>query len=155
MNWQSYLSSQLQLALWTEGTNDHSQARTHQHSHLDANTRFGSLRNNSRTFTNRLSFLLFCTWCSWVFSILLTSSSLFSYPYSYSPSFSLNSCAKIHCSTSQLLFLILFIHSLPCLHLPLLSFPNLSPHYPSLLRTHHLLTSLLYKLYTTPAPCNP
>jgi hypothetical protein len=38
----------------------------------------------------------------------------------------------------------------PCLHLPLLSFPNLSPHYLSLLHTHNKLTSLLYQLYTIP-----
>jgi hypothetical protein len=34
-------------------------------------------------------------------------------------------------------------------------FPNLSPHYPSLLHTHHLLTNLLYQLYTTPTPAIP
>jgi hypothetical protein len=32
----------------------------------------------------------------------------------------------------------------PCLCLPLLSFCNLSPHYCSILNTHHLVTSLLY-----------
>jgi hypothetical protein len=42
----------------------------------------------------------------------------------------------------------------PCLHLPLPFSPNLSPDYPSLLHTHHLLTNLLYQLYTTPNPCN-
>jgi hypothetical protein len=31
---------------------------------------------------------------------------------------------------------------------PLLSFPNLSSHYPSILHSHHPLTSLLYHLYT-------
>jgi hypothetical protein len=41
------------------------------------------------------------------------------------------------------------------LHLLFLSSPNLSPHYLSLLHTHHLLTSLLYQLHTIPAPCNP
>jgi hypothetical protein len=50
------------------------------------------------------------------------------------------------------------IHSAP-LHqlfsLPLLSSSNLSPHYPCLLHTRHLLTSLLYQLHTTPAPYNP
>jgi hypothetical protein len=39
------------------------------------------------------------------------------------------------------------------LHLSLPSSPNLSPHYPSLLHTHHLLISLLYQLHTTSAPC--
>jgi hypothetical protein len=43
----------------------------------------------------------------------------------------------------------------PCIYFPLLSFPNLTPHYPFLLHTHHPLTSLLYQLYTTLAPCNP
>jgi hypothetical protein len=28
-------------------------------------------------------------------------------------------------------------------------------NYPSLLHTHHLLTKLLYQLYTNPTPCNP
>jgi hypothetical protein len=41
------------------------------------------------------------------------------------------------------------------LHFPFLYAPNLSPHYPSFLHTHHPLTSLLYKLYSTPATCNP
>jgi hypothetical protein len=31
----------------------------------------------------------------------------------------------------------------------------MSPYYSSFLHTHHLLTSLLYKLNTTQAPCNP
>jgi hypothetical protein len=31
----------------------------------------------------------------------------------------------------------------------------LSPHYPFLLHTHHPLTSLLFQLYTVPAPSNP
>jgi hypothetical protein len=62
------------------------------------------------------------------------------------------SCAIIHCSPSQLLYLLLCIHSLPHLHLCLLSSPNLSPHYLSLLHTHHLLTS---QLCTPPVPCNP
>jgi hypothetical protein len=58
-------------------------------------------------------------------------------------------------SSSQLLFLPLLIHCFPCLHLFLSSSPTLSPHYPSLLHTHQLLTSPLYQLYTTPVPCNP
>jgi hypothetical protein len=40
----------------------------------------------------------------------------------------------------------------PCLHLLLISFPNLSPHYPSLLHTYHPLTSLLYQI---PPSCYP
>jgi hypothetical protein len=31
----------------------------------------------------------------------------------------------------------------------------MSAHYPSLLHTHHLLTNLLYHLYTAPTTCNP
>jgi hypothetical protein len=81
---------------------------------------------------SRLNFLLL----NLIFSVLLTSPSLFSYPFSYPLHFPYFSCATIH-------------------RLPLLSFPNLSPHYTSLLQTHHLLTSLLYQPYTCPDPCNP
>jgi hypothetical protein len=50
----------------------------------------------------------------------------------------------------------LFLPTLsPCLHLPHPLTPNLSPDYISLLHTHHLLTNLLYQLYTTTTPCNP
>jgi hypothetical protein len=110
------------------------------------NTRIGCQRNKSRTFTKRMKFLLLYLL---FFSVLLTSPSLFSYAYSYPLHFPSFSCATIYCSPSQLLLLPLLIHSLP------LSFPNLSPHYPTLLHTHHLLTGLLYQLYTPPDPCNP
>jgi hypothetical protein len=40
----------------------------------------------------------------------------------------------------------------PCQHLPLPFSPNLSPDYHSLLHTQHMLTKLLYQLYTTPPP---
>jgi hypothetical protein len=39
----------------------------------------------------------------------------------------------------------------PCPHLPLPFFPNISLDYLSIL---HLLTNLLYQLYTTPTPYN-
>jgi hypothetical protein len=39
--------------------------------------------------------------------------------------------------------------------LTLLTSPNLSPQYLFLLHTYHPMTSLLYKLYTTPAPVIP
>jgi hypothetical protein len=59
----SYLSSQLQFALWTERNKYYSQTshlvRPHQSSCLYANIRTGRLRNNSRTFTKRMNFLLF------------------------------------------------------------------------------------------------
>jgi hypothetical protein len=85
-------------------------------------------------------------------SVLSTSPSLSSHPYSHpfhSPSFS---SATIHCSPSQVLFLLLLIHSfsLPS-HCPPI-FLNLSTYYPSLLHTYHLLTN---QLYITPTPCNP
>jgi hypothetical protein len=55
LDWQTYLTSQLQLALWTERTKYYSQAsylvRPHQSSHLYANTRIGCQRSNSRTST--------------------------------------------------------------------------------------------------------
>jgi hypothetical protein len=63
MSWQNYLTSQLQLILWTDGTKYYSQVshlvRPHQSFCLYANTRIGHLRNNSRTFTKRLNFLWF------------------------------------------------------------------------------------------------
>jgi hypothetical protein len=93
----------------------------HQRSHSYANSKVGFLRNNSRTFTKRLNFLLFLYLVSFFvffFSILLISPSLFSYPYSYPLHFPSFSYATIHYSPSQLLFLPLLIHSLPHLHFP-------------------------------------
>jgi hypothetical protein len=86
---------------------------------------------------------------------LLTSPSLLSYPYSYPLHFPSFSCATIHCTTFQLLFLPLLIHYLQLSSPPLLSSPKLLAQYPFLLHTHHLLTSLLYQLYTIPVPCKP
>jgi hypothetical protein len=89
--------------------------RWHQNSHLYANTRIGHLRNNFRTSTKRLKFLLFLYLVFFAvvfFSVLLISPSLFSYPYSYSLHFPSFSCTIIHCLPVQLLFLPLFIHSL-------------------------------------------
>jgi hypothetical protein len=52
-----------------------------------------------------------------------------------------------------------FCHFLPTfyhyLSLTVLLFCNLSPNYPTLLHTHHLLTSLLYQLYATPTRAIP
>jgi hypothetical protein len=73
-----------------------------------------------------------------IIHVFLTSSSLFSYPYSYPPRFPF-SCTTIHCSPSQLLFLPLLMHYFPRLYHPLLSSHNLPSHYPSLLHTHHWL----------------
>jgi hypothetical protein len=105
------------------------------------------------------------TWCFlivflflifiFIIPVLLTSPSLFFYPCSYPLLFPSFSWATIHCSISQLLFLPLHIYSVPNLHLSFLSSPNLSPHYPSLLHTHHPMTNLLYQLYTTRAPAIP
>jgi hypothetical protein len=88
-------------------------------------------------------------------SILSTSPSSSSHPYSQLLHSSSFSWANIHCSPSQLLFLSLLILSFP---LPTLSLPiflkhvtRLAPHT----HTHHLLTNLLYQLYTTLTPCNP
>jgi hypothetical protein len=117
-----------QLILWAEGTKYYSQAshlvRPHQSFSLYANTRIGHLRNNSRIFTKRLKFLCFLklvgffNWVSFfilifIIPVLLTSPSLFSSPYSYPLYFPSFSCATIHCSPSQILFLPLLIHSLP------------------------------------------
>jgi hypothetical protein len=77
------------------------------------------------------------------FLVLLTSPLLFSYPCSYPLHYFSLSLATVHYSPPQLLFLSLLIHS-TCLHLQILSFPNLSPYYSSLLQIHHPLTILLY-----------
>jgi hypothetical protein len=134
--------------------------RTHQSFYLCTNTRFGHLRNNSSTFTKRLNFLWFLNLMFFIvflyyyyYYCIINFTSLFSYSCSY-PLYFPSSCTTIHCFPSHLLFLPLLIHSFPHIHLPLLSFPNLSSHYDSLLHTHHPLTSQLYQLYTTPSTCN-
>jgi hypothetical protein len=129
---------------------------THQHFLLYTNTRIGHLSNNSWNFTNKLNFLWFLNMifllCSFFFHFLvsLTSSSLFSYPCSYTLSpvlqFILISPNYSFCPSHPLFALS---SPLP----PIL--PKLSPQYSSLLHTNHLLTSLLYQLYAIPAPCNP
>jgi hypothetical protein len=85
------------------------------------------------------------------FPVLLALPSLFSYPYSYLLHFPTFSCATIHALPPNYSFYpfssTLSPSSPPC---PIL--PNLSSHYLSLLHTQHALTSLLYQLYTTPAP---
>jgi hypothetical protein len=111
--------------------------RPYQRFCLSTNTRIGHLRNNSRTFINRLNFLwllnlfFFIVSFSFFFSffipVLLTPSSLFSYPYSHPLHSSSFFCTTIHCSPSQLLFLPLLIHWFSCLHFPLLSSSSLSP----------------------------
>jgi hypothetical protein len=133
--------------------------RPHQISHLYANTRVGCLRNNSRTLIKtRLCVVpvpgVFCCVCVCVWgggSVLLTSPSLFSYPYSYPPHFPSFSCATIHCSPSQILFLPLLMYSIP-IFTSLFYAPSTCHHT---VPPSHLLTRLLYQLYTTSAPCNP
>jgi hypothetical protein len=143
--------------------------RPHDSFCLNTNSRIEHLRNNSRTFINRLNwsrflnlgffffivFFLFSFFLSLFILLLLIPSSLLSYPHSHTLHFLSFSCTTINHFPSQLLFLPLLIHSFPCLHLILLSFPNLLPHYASILHTHHLLTSLLYQVHTTPVPGNP
>jgi hypothetical protein len=132
---------------------------------LCANTRIGSLRNNSTTFTKTLNFLLvlylvFCfvflfLFILWVFSALLTLPSLFSYFPIPTPSLSL----LFLCYNPLFSFpttLPAPSHPLsPLSSPPFPSPPNHSPHYCSLLHILHPLTSLMYQLYTTPAPSNP
>jgi hypothetical protein len=79
-----------------------------------ANTRFGCQRNKSKTFTEQTELFVVAV-SGGVFSVL-TLQSLFSYPSSYLLHFPSFSCAIIHCSPSQLLFLCLLIHSLSYLH---------------------------------------
>jgi hypothetical protein len=67
-------------------------------------------------------------------SVLLTSPSLSSHSYSYPLYSLLFPCATIHCSPSQLLFLLHILHSLPLSSPPpLILGPNVLPHYSSLL----------------------
>jgi hypothetical protein len=121
--------------LWTEGTKSYSQAshlmRPHQYSLLYANTRIRHLRNRYRTFTKKTELFVvpvpgvFCC-VSFIrvfffFSVLLTSPSLFSYPYTYPIHFPSFSCATIHCSLSQLLFLPLLIYCIPVFTYPFYS----------------------------------
>jgi hypothetical protein len=89
------------------------------------------------------------------FLVLLAFPLLFSSPYSYPLHFLSFSCAAIHCSPLQLPFLPLLIHTFQYICLLLLSFPNLSPHFLSLLHIHHRLTRLPYQPYTPDTPCNP
>jgi hypothetical protein len=165
MSWQSYLTSQIQLILWTEGTKYYSQAchlvRPHQSFHLYTNTSIEHLRNNSTTFTKRLNFL-------WFLNLVFYIVFYFYFYYSYIInstitillSFFWPSLLSLLLLGYNLLFSLstmLYASSHPLL--PMASPPppsshNLSPHYHSLLHTHHLLTSLLYQLYTTPASCN-
>jgi hypothetical protein len=65
-NWQTYLTSQLQLALWKERNQIllaiQSPGETTSELPLYANTRIGHLRSNSRTFTKTQNFLFSCAW---------------------------------------------------------------------------------------------
>jgi hypothetical protein len=156
MSWQSFLTSQFQIILWTEETKYYSQANhlegSHQSFHLYAITRIGHLRNNSRIFTKRLNGLWFLNLVFFftVFLFLLIFILLFLYyelhhhssliPIHF-PSFS---CATVHCSSSQLLILSLLIHTFPCLHLLLLSSPTCNQTLPS-----YTLTTCWLAYYTT------
>jgi hypothetical protein len=133
------------------------------------NTRIGHLRNSSRNFTKKnLNFLLLldlvglfvcgggCVW--FTISVLLTSPVVFSYLCSYFPSLLLTFPPFPVLQSIVLPSNNFSAPSNPLTPPVFTSFsypPNLSPHYPSLLHIHHLLTSLLYKQYTTPVPWNP
>jgi hypothetical protein len=80
-----------------------------------------------------------------IFSSLFSTPSLFLLLLCW---YSLITAPTTHSAPSHLL-------SSPSPHLSLPFSPNLSPDYPSLLHTHHLLTNLLYQLYTTSKPSNP
>jgi hypothetical protein len=129
MNWQIYITSQLHLTLWTEGTKYYSQAshlvRPYQNSCLYTNTRIGHLRNNSRTFTKRLNLLLFLYLVSIVVSCVCMCK-VFILPSSYSfPIQFLSICSPPHPFST-----------------------NMSQHY-HFLPLACLLTNLLHQLYTT------
>jgi hypothetical protein len=112
------------------------------------NARIGHQRNNLTYFTKETELFVvavsvFC-FLSFFFSSLVLPSSLSALFLYYNPLFSLPTTLSAPSHA-------LSLH----LHLLLLSFPNLSPYHSSLLHAHHLPTSLLYQLYTSPAPCNP
>jgi hypothetical protein len=98
------------------------------------------------TFFSSFSFFIFysCITSPSQFFYLLLPSSLSLLFLCYNPLFSLPATLS---APSHPFFPL----SLPLL----LTSSNLSPHYFSFLHTHHLLTSLLYQLYTTPVPFNP
>jgi hypothetical protein len=77
--------------------------RQHQSLYFYANTRIGHLRKKSRTFTKRWNFLwflnlVFLLCFSLFIPVLLTSPTLFSYPYSYTLHFPSFYCVTIYCS---------------------------------------------------------
>jgi hypothetical protein len=85
-------------------------------------------------------------------SLLLTLPSSSSHPYSHPLHFP-SSYVKIIALLPNYSFCP-FSSLFPPPYVPLPFSSNLSPHYPSLLHTHHLLTNLLYQHYTTPTPDN-
>jgi hypothetical protein len=62
--------------------------------------------------------------------------------------------ATIHCSPPTTLSASFHPLSPMSLPPPLILLQPVTT-YPSFLHTHHLLTSLLYQLHTSPDPCNP
>jgi hypothetical protein len=98
-------------------------------------------RNNFKTFTKQSELYVVGTpgFCLFFF-VLLTLPSLFSYPYSYPLHVSCSSCATIHSSPSQLLVLLLLIHSVPIFASP--CYPSPTCHHiapPSYTLTTHWL----------------
>jgi hypothetical protein len=159
--------------------------RPHESLSLYASNRIEHLRKNSKTFTKRLKFLWFLNlvffivllyYFSFFLSFFLFSLSfisfsffLFYFYYSCVINFTISILLSLflHSSLSLLFLCYNPLFSLPTTlsassH-PLFPpssppppiLPNLPPYCPFLLHTHNLLTSLLYQLYTTPAPCNP
>jgi hypothetical protein len=105
--------------------------RPHQSFCLYTNARIGNLKNNFRTLTKRLNFLWFLNLVFFVvflsfFLILALLTSPSLFSYHYSDSLHFPSCPPPACH-----------HTTP-------------PSY-----TLTTVTSLLYRLYTSPAPCNP
>jgi hypothetical protein len=88
-------------------------------------------------------------------SVLLTSPSLFSYAYSYPLTFSPFPVQQSIVLSPNYSFCPFSSTLSPCHHLFLLSSPNLLSYYLSLLCIQHLLTSLVYQLYTIPSPAIP
>jgi hypothetical protein len=131
MSWQNYLTSQLQLILWTDGTKYYSQVshlvRPRQSFCLYANNRIGHLRKNSRTFTERLKFLwflklvFFCGPWMWCFFLLCFFKKFFYFYYSCIINFTITILLSPFLPSSLCLLLLCYN--------PLFSLPtNLSTH---------------------------
>jgi hypothetical protein len=169
MIWQAYLTSHLQLNWWTEEQNiTHKPVTWWDHARASAYMTISGLDAGRITPELKLRLKFYCSWtCCFLLCFLLFFVCLFVillwvfYFYSYFLSVLSTSHQYLLIPiltpfmlppSPVLQFIVLlpnyslclFLSTLsPCLHLTIPSFPNLSPHYASLLHTHHLLINPL------------